>query len=202
MTLTSSIMPLLSTAAPDFNLPDITGKTVSLKDFEGSQALLVAFISRHCPYTQHILSAFISMAREYQPKGLAVVAINSNDPSQHAEDSPVKMAQAARELNLPFPFLKDDGQEVAKAYQAACTPDFFLYDKNRLLVYRGRFDDSRPDNFTPTTGDQLRAAIEAVLAGEAPAKTQKPSVGCNIKWKRGNEPAYFLKQQKRHVEPA
>ena len=197
MTLTPSMMPLLNMAAPYFKLPDVNGEIVSLKDFDGSQALLVAFISHHCPYTKHILSALISMVREYQTKGLATVAINSNDPSQHDEDRPEKMAQAAKEMNLPFPFLVDSDQNVAKEYQAACTPDFFLYDNNRRLVYRGRFDDSRPDDDSPTTGDQLRAAIEAVLTGKMPSKMQKPSVGCNIKWKHGNEPAYFLKQQKK-----
>jgi peroxiredoxin len=199
MTLTPSMMPPLKTPAPDFKLPDTGGNTVFLKDFSDKPALLVAFISQHCPYTKHILPALVNMIREYQPKGLAAVGINANDPSQHEEDRPERMAQAAKELEFSFPFLVDASQEVAKAYQAACTPDFFLYDKNRKLAYRGRFDDARPDNDLPVTGNQLHAAVEAVLAGEKPSKTQKPSVGCNIKWKPGNEPEYFLKQQKEYA---
>lgn len=159
----------------------------------------MAFISHHCPFTRHILPAFIEMVRVYKPRGLTVVAINANDPDQHAEDSPEQMAQAAEDLDLPFPFLIDADQTVAQAYQAACTPDFFLYDGDRNLSYRGRFDDSRPDNDEPVSGDQLEAAIQAALAGETPARPQKPSVGCNIKWKPGNEPAYFQEQERKRA---
>jgi peroxiredoxin len=193
--LTSSMMPPLNTIAYNFQLKDTNEKTVSLSDFGLTPALLIAFISTHCPYTKHIMDNFIAMAREYAAKGLVVIAINSNDPAQHEEDQPEKMALIAKQMDFPFPYLIDDSQEVAKAYQAACTPDFFLYDNNLRLVYRGRYDDSRPENDVPVTGDQLRAAIDAVLAGKAPSKTQKPSVGCNIKWKHGNEPDYFAKQQ-------
>jgi peroxiredoxin len=198
MTLTPSMMPPLRTAAPDFRLLDSEDRPVSMNDFDNRPALLVIFMSHHCPYTMHILPALLQVAREYQPRGLAVVAINSNDPSQHPEDSPERVARAAGEMNFAFPFLIDASQEVAKAYQAACTPDFFLYDQDRKLAYRGRFDDSRPDNDVPVTGDQLRAAIEAILTGDdSPAENQKPSVGCNIKWRPGNEPDYFLDWQKR-----
>lgn len=199
MTLTPSMMPPLYTKAQDFQLRDTNGNVVSLKDFDDTLALLVAFVSHHCPYTNHILPALIAMVREYQQKGLAAVAINSNDPAQHEEDRPERMAQIAQEMDFPFPYLIDDTQEVAKAYQAACTPDFFLYDIKHELVYRGRFDDSRPDNKLPVTGNQLRAAIEAILEGNRASRTQKPSVGCNIKWKPGNEPAYFLEQQKQYA---
>jgi peroxiredoxin len=201
MTLTPSMMPPLESPAPDFNLPDSAGsnKSVSLHDFDASPVLLVAFISQHCPYTLHILAKFLDMVYEYQSKGLAVVAINANDPTQHREDRPREMGQAAKEMNFPFPFLFDESQETAKACQAACTPDLFLYDKDRRLFYRGRFDDSRPDNEISVTGDQLRAAIDAALAGNAPPKIQKPSVGCNIKWKPGNEPDYVVRQQKKYA---
>ena len=197
MTLTPSMMVALNTPAPDFTLQDTNGRTVSLKEFAGSKALLVAFLSHHCPYTRHILPALIAMVRDYQNRWLATVAINSNDPMQHEEDRPENIAKAVKDLDLPFKFLIDPSQEVAKSYQAACTPDFFLYDANRKLVYRGRFDDSRPDNEIATTGDQLRAAIDAVLSGKTVPMIQKPSVGCNIKWRPGNEPEYFLRQQKK-----
>jgi thiol-disulfide isomerase/thioredoxin len=201
MTLTPSMMPPLETPAPDFDLPDSASgnKILSLHDFDDSRVLLVAFMSQHCPYTLHILPKFLDVVHEYQPKGMAVVVINANDSAQHREDRPGEMAQAAKEMKFSFPFLFDESQETAKAFQAACTPDFFLYDKARRLFYRGRFDDSRPDSGTPVTGDQLRAAIEAALAGHAPPKIQKPSVGCNIKWKPGNEPDYFFRQQQRYA---
>jgi peroxiredoxin len=190
------MMPPLQTPAPEFQLPDTDSNIVALRDFDDKPALLVAFISEHCPYTKHILTELVTMIREYQTKGLAAVCIDANDSAQHPEDHPKQMAQAVKELNFSCPFLKDESQKVAKAYQATCTPDFFLYDRDRKLFYRGRFDDSRPDNDVPVTGNQLQAAIEAVLAGKAPPKTQKPSVGCNIKWIPGNEPVYFLERHK------
>jgi len=196
MTLTPSMMPPLGTAAPDFRLPDSGNRSVSLNDFAAEPALLVIFMSHHCPYTLHIIPALLKTVREYQSRGLAVIAINANDPAQHPEDSPEHMARAAAEMNFVFPFLIDATQNVAKAFQAACTPDFFLYDRNRKLAYRGRFDDSRPDNDVPVTGDQLRAALDAVLAGSPASKNQKPSVGCNIKWRPGNEPAYYREKPK------
>lgn len=199
MTLTPSMMPPLGTPAPDFELPATNGKVFSLRDFDTAPALLVAFISHHCPYTRHVLDEFLALAREYQPRGLAVVAINSNDPDQNDEDRPAKMAQAVEEMDFPFPFLIDDSQQTAKAFQAACTPDFFLYDKDRKLFYRGRFDDSSPDNDNPVTGDQLRGAVESALGEYPPPETQKPSVGCNIKWKPGNEPQYFVELQKKYA---
>jgi peroxiredoxin len=191
MTLTASTMADLNTPVPDFSLPDIDKRAVSLHDFDHSPALLVMFLSHHCPYTRHIFSNLTEMIRDYQSRGVAVVGINSNDPQQHPEDNPEKMAQLAEKHNFPFPYLKDATQEVAKAFKAACTPDFFLYDQNRKLVYRGRFDDARPDRNVPVTGHQLRAAMEALLSGKQPIEPQKPSVGCNIKWKPGNEPEYF-----------
>jgi peroxiredoxin len=199
MTLTASTMPGLGTPAPDFNLPDIDEHSVSLHDFDYSPVLLVIFLSHHCPYTRHIFSNLTEMIREYQPRGVAVVGINSNDPQQHSEDNPEKMAQLVKKHNLPFPYLKDATQNVAKTFKAACTPDFFLYDKNRRLVYRGRFDDARPDRNVPVTGNQLRAAMEALLNGKQPIEPQKPSVGCNIKWKPGNEPKYFKATVSEHV---
>ncbi|MGD8594354.1 MAG: thioredoxin family protein [Gammaproteobacteria bacterium] len=199
MTLTASTMPKLGTPAPDFSLPDIGNHIVSLRNFDASPALLVVFLSHHCPYTRHIFSNLAEMIRDYQSRGVAVVGINSNDPEQHVEDRPEKMAQLAEKQNFPFPYLKDATQEIAKAYKAACTPDFFLYDQNRKLVYRGRFDDARPDRDVPVSGNQLRAAMEALLSGKEPIEPQKPSVGCNIKWKPGNEPEYFREAQTEHA---
>jgi peroxiredoxin len=199
MSLTASIMPKLGTPAPDFSMPDINNHTMALHDFHNSPALLVIFMSHHCPYTRHIFSNLAEMIRDYQPRGVAVVGINSNDPQQHSEDSPEKMAQLAEKHNFPFPYLKDDTQDVAKAFKAACTPDFFLYDQDRKLVYRGRFDDARPDRDVPVTGNQLRAALEALLSGKDPIDPQKPSVGCNIKWKPGNAPEYFHEKEAEHT---
>lgn len=191
MARTPSTMVELGTPAPDFNLPGPDGELVSLHDFDDSPGLLVAFLCNHCPYVQHIRHKFAAFAREYQPKGLQVVGINANDVANYPDDSPAKMAEEIRTIGYTFPYLYDETQEVAKRYQAACTPDFFLFDKNRKLVYRGQFDDSRPRNDAPVTGNDLRAAVDAVLAGQAVAKEQKPSLGCNIKWKPGNEPDYF-----------
>jgi peroxiredoxin len=188
MTVTASKMVSLGMSAPDFSLPNTEGHLVSLSDFKESPALLVVFMCNHCPFVKHILTDFVELAKEYQEKGIAVVAISSNDINDFPEDSPEMMAQKAKEEGFTFPFLYDETQQVAKAYGAVCTPDFFLYDKKRKLFYRGQMDDSRPGNNIPITGSDLRAALDAVLESrKAPAK-QKPSMGCNIKWKKGNEP--------------
>jgi peroxiredoxin len=183
----------LGTAAPDFSLPDANGKNVALNDFSGAPALLVIFMCNHCPYVKHIRFQLAELAREYQRRGVAVVGINSNDVANFPEDSPAKMAEEVKLAGYNFPYLYDESQAVARAYHAACTPDFFLFDGQRRLVYRGQFDDSRPrvENPLPVTGRDLRAALDAVLAGKAVASDQKPSLGCNIKWKAGNEPEYF-----------
>lgn len=192
MARTPSTMLELGTPAPDFALPDaVTHKVLSLNDFREKPALLVAFICNHCPYVKHIRDVFARFAREYQPKGLAVVGISANDAAAYPDDSPEKMAEEAKTHGYTFPYLYDESQEVAKAYQAACTPDFFLFDQGRKLVYRGQFDASRPGNDIPVTGQDLRAAVDALLAGRPVPVDQKPSLGCNIKWRPGNEPAYF-----------
>jgi peroxiredoxin len=192
MARTNSTMILeLGTPAPYFMLPDPKGKRVSLDDFRDAKALLVVFMCNHCPYVKHIRSALAQFAREYQPKGLAMVGINSNDAAAYPDDSPEKMAEEIRSVGYTFPYLYDATQEVAKAYRAACTPDFFLFDRNRKLVYRGQFDGSRPGNNVPVTGEDLRAAVDAVLEGRPVSTEQRPSMGCNIKWKPGNEPEYY-----------
>lgn len=192
MARTPSTMLELGTSAPDFALPDATtGKRLSLNDFKDQPALLVSFICNHCPYVKHIREVFADFAREYQPKGLAVVAISANDTAHYPDDGPEKMAQEVRTHGYTFPYLYDESQAVAKAYRAACTPDFFLFDRERKLVYRGQFDDSRPGNGVPVTGRDMRAAVDEVLAGREPPADQKPSLGCNIKWKPGNEPDYY-----------
>lgn len=181
---TQSTMLALGTAAPPFALPDAaSGKTVALKDFAASRALLVTFICNHCPYVKHILDGFVAFAHEYAPRGLAVVAISSNDVTKYPEDSPNEMATLAREKNFSFPYLYDESQFVARAYDAACTPDFFLFDSNCRLVYRGQFDSSRPGGRQPVTGAHMRAAADAVLTGNPVPETQLPSAGCSIKWK-------------------
>lgn len=177
--------------APDFRLPDTNGRIVSLSDFKDCPALLVIFMCNHCPYVQHIRSGLAQLARDYIPRGVGIVGINSNDVERYPDDSPAKMAEEVKEAGYIFPYLFDETQEVAKAYRAACTPDFFLFDRDRRLVYRGQFDDSRPGNGIPVTGKDLRAALDAVLAGKPVPTNQKPSMGCNIKWKPGNEPDYF-----------
>jgi peroxiredoxin len=189
----STMMPL-GTAAPDFRLPDRSGRMVSLADFAGAPVLLVVFWCNHCPYVRHVRPAFVSLAREYQAKGAAVVAISANDPAAYPEDGPERMSEEARAHGYSFPYLYDETQETAKAYRAACTPDFFLFDSRRRLVYRGQMDDSRPGNGKPLDGADLRAALEATLAGKPAASKQKPSIGCNIKWKPGNEPDYYFKR--------
>lgn len=183
---TPSTMLELGTPAPDFSLPEpATERTVSLSDFAG-KPLLVAFLCNHCPFVLHIKDVFAAFAQEYQERGLAVVAINANDVANYPADAPDKMAQMARESGFMFPYLYDESQRVAQAYQAACTPDFFLFDADHRLVYRGRFDGATPGNSEPVTGMDLRAAADALLEGTPMPQEQLPSVGCNIKWKAGN----------------
>ena len=180
----------LGTPAPDFSLPDVvSGETVTLETFAGKRALLVMFICPHCPYVQHVQKELARIGAEYARQPVGILAICSNDAAQHADDGPDGMRQQARALDFKFPYCYDESQEVARAYQAACTPDFFLFDKSRILVYRGQLDGARPKNDIAVTGADLRAAIHAVLASEPVNPDQKPSVGCNIKWKSGNEPA-------------
>ena len=183
MTLTASEMLPLGTSAPEFNLPDTTGKMVSLNDFSEAKAFLVIFMCNHCPYVKHILDGLVRLIKEYQAKGCIVVGINSNDVVNYPDDSPEMMARLVTEAGFTFPYLYDETQEVAKAYHAACTPDFFLFDSNKILVYRGQMDESRPGNGIPITGADLTAAIDAVVEGRQVFEEQKPSMGCNIKWK-------------------
>jgi peroxiredoxin len=190
MTVTPSTMLPLGTEAPDFRLPDPSGRIVSRDDFADAPALLVVFICNHCPYVQHIRAGLAAFARDYQERGLAVVAISANDVRAHPEDAPPRMAEEAKRADYVFPYLYDEEQTVAKAYRAACTPDFFLFDGARRLVYRGQFDASRPGSRVPVTGRDLRAAADAVLAGREVSPEQTPSMGCNIKWKPGREPDY------------
>ncbi|MCX6928653.1 MAG: thioredoxin family protein [Verrucomicrobia bacterium] len=191
MVAVNSTMLPLGTSAPDFRLPDPTGKVVALADFKDAPALLVVFMCNHCPYVKHIRDGLAKLARDYQPHGVAVVGINSNDVANYPADSPAKMAAEAASAGYIFPYLHDETQAVAKAYRAACTPDFYHFDRDQRLVYRGQFDDSRPGNGVPVTGKDVRAALDAVLAGMPAPLKQKPSMGCNIKWKPGNEPDYF-----------
>lgn len=190
MALTPSTMLALGTPAPSFNLPDTNGKYVSLGDFKGKSALLVMFICNHCPYVKHVRPELSRIGREYQAKNVGVVAINSNDVQAQPNDSPERMKQEVSDAEYSFPYLFDEAQAVAKAYHAACTPDIFLFDREGKLVYRGQVDDSRPKNGLPLTGKDLRSALDAVLAGKPVPEKQTPSIGCNIKWKPGNEPAY------------
>ena len=192
MAQTASTMLPLGTPASAFNLTEpATGCTVTLADFQNAPALLVIFMCNHCPFVKHIREGLVRFAREYQARGLAIVAISANDVANHPNDSPAKMAEDARAFGYPFPYLYDETQAVAQAYRAACTPDFFLFDAGRTLVYRGQFDGSRPGNNVPVTGADLRAAADAALAGQPAPSDQKPSIGCNIKWKAGNEPDYY-----------
>ncbi len=190
MSLTASTMLPLATEAPDFSLPDTEGKAVSLSDFKGAKAFLVVFMCNHCPFVKHIIDDFVKLAKEYQARGVAVVSINSNDVDNYPDDSPDKMALLAGKKGFSFPYLFDVTQGVAQSYKAACTPDFFVFDADRQLVYRGQMDDSRPGNGEPITGADLRAALDAALAGKPGPDGQKPSMGCNIKWKAGNAPDY------------
>ena len=191
MVKTASTMLELGTAAPDFSLSDTTGTVVNLADFQESSALVVAFICNHCPFVVHIREALAEFGRDYQSRGVAVVGISSNDVSSHPDDGPEQMAREVELAGYTFPYLYDETQEVAKAYRAACTPDFYVFDAEQRLVYRGQFDDSRPESGIPVTGADLRAACDAVLAGEEIADQQRPSIGCNIKWSEGNAPTYF-----------
>jgi thiol-disulfide isomerase/thioredoxin len=192
MARTPSTMPPLGMAAPDFDLPVTnTSDRRTLADFDGSPGLLVMFICSHCPFVIHIREELAAFAREYGERGLGVVAIAANDLGTHPQDGPNGMAAEAAAAGYTFPYLFDESQEVAKAYGAACTPDFFLFDGDRRLVYRGQFDASRPGNDIVVTGSDLRAASDALLAGGTPSADQIPSVGCNIKWRPGNEPDYF-----------
>jgi len=190
MAMTPSTMAALGSPAPDFRLPDPDGHRIGRDDFADAPALLVMVICNHCPFVKHLRHGLASFGRDYLPRGLAIVAINANDVATHPDDSPAKMKEEVAEVGYPFPYLFDETQEVAKALGAACTPDFFLFDRDRRLVYRGQFDGSRPSNNDPVTGADLRAAADAVLAGRTPAAEQRPSIGCNIKWRAGNAPAY------------
>ena len=189
MARTPSTMRPLGTPAPAFDLPGIDGRRRTLREFDGAPLLLVMFICNHCPFVKHVRAGLAQLGRDLLPKRVAVVAINSNDVDAFPDDAPDKMKAEAAEAGYVFPYLFDATQEVARAYGAACTPDFFLYDGDRRLIYRGQMDDSRPGNNVPVTGQDLRAAIDAALAGRAVAADQKPSLGCNIKWKPGNEPS-------------
>ena len=192
MTRTESTMLPLEAEAPDFALPDTAGKTVRRSDFAG-KPLLVVFMCNHCPYVQHVADELAGFVREYQGKGLSAVGISSNDVDAHPQDSPERMAEEARARGYTFPYLYDESQGAAKAYRAACTPDFFLFDADHKLYYRGQFDGTRPKQDPPQAPDgaDLRAAADALLAGEPAPADQTPSLGCNIKWRPGNEPAYF-----------
>ena len=184
----------LGTEAPDFSLPDTDGNQVSLSDFADSKALLVIFMCNHCPYVKHVAEQLKLLSDEYMQRGVAVVGINSNDAEKYPDDSPEAMAKEKAERGYHFPYLFDGDQSVAQAYHAACTPDFFLFDADGKLAYRGQLDSSRPSSDTPVTGQDLRAALDEVLHGRKPAEKQVPSLGCNIKWKPGNEPGYFNPQ--------
>jgi len=191
MALTASTMLNLGTSAPDFSLPDVvSGETISLSAFSSKRGLLVMFICQHCPYVKHVQHELATIGKDYLDRGLGIVAISANDVANYPNDAPDKLKEMAIALDFAFPFCYDESQETAKAYTAACTPDFFLFDEERRLVYRGQLDDSRPGNGKPLTGADLRGAIDAVLAGQPVSPDQNPSIGCNIKWKPGNEPRY------------
>lgn len=191
MVKTASTMLPLGTQAPDFSLTNVDGTTVNLADFSGKPALLVMFMCNHCPFVVHLADHLAAFAREYQHQGAAIVGISSNDVANYPQDSPEQMVHEAEERGYTFPYLYDEDQSVAKAYKAACTPDFFLFDNDQKLAYRGQFDSSRPKSDIEITGADLRAAIDAVLAGKPAPAEQKPSIGCNIKWIEGAEPEYF-----------
>lgn len=192
MSLTPSTMLELGTPAPDFHLPDVvTGHIVGLSQFSGKKALLIMFVCRHCPYVQHVKGELARLGKDYAPREVGIVAISSNDSAKYPDDSPESLKQMAREIGLNYPLLFDGTQETAKAYRAACTPEFYLFDIRFRLAYRGQLDDSRPGNSLPVTGKSLREALDAVLEGRPCPSDQKPGIGCNIKWKPGNEPDYF-----------
>ena len=191
MVLTESTMLVLGAPAADFALPDTNGRTVRLGDFVGAKALVVMFLSNHCPFVKHIQSGLVALVREYEARGVAFVGIASNDQGTHPQDGPAEMVREARAAGYTFPYVFDATQEVAKAYRAACTPDFFVFDAQRKLAYRGQLDASRPKSDRPVDGADLRAALDSLLAGRAPSSQQRPSMGCNIKWRPGNEPEWF-----------
>lgn len=179
----SNMLPL-GTIAPEFELPDVvSGEQLSLASLQSDKATVIMFICNHCPYVKHVNKGLVKLAHDYQSRGVAFVAISSNDVAAYPEDAPERMKEVAAELGYSFPYLYDEDQAVAKAYQAACTPDFYIFDGDMKLVYRGQMDDSRPRNDVPVTGEDVRAALDAVLAGEPVAEEQRPSLGCNIKWK-------------------
>jgi len=179
----SNMMPL-GTQAPDFNLPDVmSGKNLSLQDVKSDKATVVMFICNHCPYVKHIQNELANLAKHYQQQGVSFVAISSNDPENYSDDAPEKLREQADSVGFNFPYLFDESQEVAKAYQAACTPDFYVFDGDLKCVYRGRFDAAKPGNDEPVTGEELKNAIETTLAGKSAPQDQKPSIGCSIKWK-------------------
>ncbi|MEX2587309.1 MAG: thioredoxin family protein [Actinomycetota bacterium] len=188
--VTSTMLPL-SSEMPAFQLPDPSGRLVSSESLQGAPATLVMFICNHCPYVKHIKPKLAEVTKELTERGVAVVGINSNDPESHPDDAPPAMAEEINRYGYSFPYLVDDTQQVAKAFRAACTPDFFLFDVDHKLAYRGQFDDSRPKNDLPVTGSDLMNAVGALLEGKPAPEDQKPSIGCNIKWKPGNEPEYF-----------
>lgn len=191
MVETPSTMVTLGTPSPDFELPDVvTGKTISLQTFAGKKGLLFMFISRHCPFVKHIQKELAQIGKDYANSPIGILAICANDVENYPDDAPDKLKDMAEELEFTFPYCYDESQRVSQAYSAACTPDFFLFDQHRKLVYRGQLDASRPGNDKPVDGKDLRAAIDSVLAGNQVSADQKPSIGCNIKWKAGNEPAY------------
>ncbi len=191
MVRTASVMLPLGTEAPDFQLPDPSGRMIARDDFRGKKGLLVVFMCNHCPYVKHVAPELARIADEYQAKGIAVVGISSNDIANHPDDAPEKMKAEAEAQGYHFPYLFDESQKVAQAYHAACTPDFYLFDANFKLAYRGQMDETRPKQGLQPNGKDLRAALDAVLAGKAPSDAQRPSIGCNIKWKPGKEPQYF-----------
>jgi len=191
MVQTASTMLPLGISAPPFSLPDTQGNIVNLEDFKDAPALLVVFMCNHCPFVKHVLDGMIELIKQYQEKGVAAVGINSNDVENFPDDDPQRMAQIAEQKDFTFPYLYDRTQQVAKTYRASCTPDFFLFDSEQKLVYRGQMDGSRPGNDVPVSGNDLRAALDAVLEARDVGDEQKPSIGCNIKWRKGNEPDYF-----------
>ncbi len=194
MVATASVMLALGTRAPQFELPDVvSGKTVSPETFKDAKGLLVMFISRHCPYVQHVKEELARIGRDYAGRGLGIVAVSANDVANYPDDAPERLREMAEQLGFTFPVCYDDSQSAARAYSAACTPDFFLFDSGRRLAYRGQLDESRPGNDRTVTGRDLRGAIDAVLHGRPVPEDQKPSLGCNIKWKPGNEPDYFTR---------
>jgi len=192
MARTPSVMLPLGTKAPDFNLPDtVSGKNISLKNFEGKKGLLVMFICEHCPFVKHVKTELANIGKDYISQDLGIVAISSNDVENYPDDSPENLKLMAEKEGFNFPICYDETQEIAKIYQAACTPDYYLFDSEFKLVYRGQLDDSRPSLDIPVTGKDLRDAIESLLTGKPISEEQKPSLGCNIKWKKGNEPTYY-----------